>query len=458
MSLLVTNVIDQRLAELLRAWRTATAAPLPALAELVAAPHLNAAFAPWLDNLIVVARDGQSFRYDHYGEVFRRRFEIDLTGQVLGHQPESLLPADCRLILHTEYAYVADKQCPLWRSHVVETKNGNEIWQRLILPLGPNKLLAAVYHQPESPQVAADGAVAYAELLRMVIAAVPLWLNADGTIAGLAIKLADLTEAWLREELITASQQRAEDASRAKSLFLATMSHELRTPLNAILGFSEMIKTETFGLISERKYVEYAENIHISGHHLLELVNDVLDLAKIEAGRLSIEPGWLDAVHVVHAITRLLREQAEANGLRLRLDVPRPPPPLWADERAIKQILFNLLSNAIKFTPNGGWVTVSCRPDENGAVALAVADTGRGIAPDQIDRVLHPFEQIDNRYGRSAGGTGLGLALVKGLAELHGGTIRLDSTVGVGTTVTVLFPPPPAVDGIPDDDETGDGG
>ena len=233
----------------------------------------------------------------------------------------------------------------------------------------------------------------------------------------------------------------AEDANRAKSQFLATMSHELRTPLNAILGFSEIIKDCAFGPEAVDRYVEYAADVYASGQHLLDLINDILDISKIEAGKLEIEPEMLDLVHVLRSCVRLVAVRARDHGLTLSLDLPEHRLMLYADFRAIKQIVFNLLSNAIKYTADGGNVLLRAEGSESGAITISVADTGIGIPKDQIARVMEPFEQLDNRYNRSRGGTGLGLALVKALVYLHSGEIRIESDVGVGTTVSVIFPP-----------------
>ncbi len=241
-----------------------------------------------------------------------------------------------------------------------------------------------------------------------------------------------------------AARVAAEDANRAKSDFLATMSHELRTPLNAILGFSEILKDRPFGDLHGDRIAEYAGDIHASGVHLLNLINDVLDLAKIEAGKLEIHPVAVDLGTLLASTTRLIAVRAERRGLQLRLEVPAPPLALVADERAVKQIAFNLLSNAIKFTPSGGTVTVRAVTESDGGTAIVVTDTGCGIPADQIERVMRPFEQVHNTYAQSAGGTGLGLTLVQALAELHGGRVDLDSEVDVGTTVTVHLPARPA--------------
>ena len=233
--------------------------------------------------------------------------------------------------------------------------------------------------------------------------------------------------------------ERAEAASLAKSQFLANMSHELRTPLNAILGFSEMIHTSTLSLSPER-HVEYARLIHESGQHLLALINDVLDLAKIEAGRLQLHEKALDLEDIIDENLRLAGATASAARIRLARSVPADLPQLRADPRAIKQVLLNLLSNAMKFTPPGGTVRIFAYCDDDGAVSFGVSDTGVGIAQEDQARVFEKFGQGRHDVAMAHKGTGLGLAIVKGLVHAHGGTIALESRLGAGTCVTVTMP------------------
>ena len=232
---------------------------------------------------------------------------------------------------------------------------------------------------------------------------------------------------------------RAEEANRAKSEFLANMSHELRTPLNAIIGFSEMMTAEMFGRLGDRRYTEYARDILASGQHLLALINDILDMSKIEAGKLSLRLESLDVADAAGDALRLVRNRAEAAGLTLTLDVPTPMPEVSADARALKQVLLNLLSNALKFTPVGGRITVRAR-QEGGEVRLSVVDTGIGIAKADLHRLGRPFEQVENQYAKASQGTGLGLALTKALVHLHGGRFDIASEPGVGTTASFTLP------------------
>ncbi|HWA88455.1 MAG TPA: ATP-binding protein [Rhizomicrobium sp.] len=241
-----------------------------------------------------------------------------------------------------------------------------------------------------------------------------------------------------REEAIVARDV-AERANRLKSMFLATMSHELRTPLNAIIGFSELMHGELYGPLGNGRYREYASLIEGAGRHLLSLINDVLDMSKIEAGKLELHRQVFDVREIVRDCSELIRDRADKHGIVLKEEIEAGPLRLDADKRAMKQILLNLLSNAIKFTPEGGGVTVRARR-EGGQLILSVADTGVGIPADQLSRLGNPFVQIRNSAGASHEGTGLGLALVRALAEVHDGRLAIESTLGKGSTVSVIIP------------------
>ena len=232
----------------------------------------------------------------------------------------------------------------------------------------------------------------------------------------------------------------AETANASKTAFLANMSHELRTPLNAILGFSEIIAQECFGPTGSPRYKEYAGDIHSSGAHLLSLINDLLDVAKIEAGKMEIEPQPLDAPRTFDIALKLIGAKAREKHQELVIAVDASAPPLFADERALKQILINLVSNAVKFTPEGGRIQVVGSAARGGGFQISVQDNGPGIPREKLDRIFTPFSQVDNRYDRQAGGTGLGLALIRGLAELHGGRAWLESEPGKGCCAYVVLP------------------
>jgi signal transduction histidine kinase len=218
------------------------------------------------------------------------------------------------------------------------------------------------------------------------------------------------------------------------------MSHELRTPLNAVLGFSEIMVGEAFGPLGNERYRSYAKDIHTSGAHLLSIINDVLDLSKAAAGKLELVEGPVLAQEAVETVCRLIRPRVAE--LKLQLAVCLPPEPLviHADERLLKQMLLNLLSNACKFTPAGGHIDCTVTMSDDG-VRFAVTDTGIGIPEEHLSRVVQPFVQVDSSLARRHEGTGLGLSLVKAMAELHGGRLELASTVGQGTTAAVVLPP-----------------
>jgi signal transduction histidine kinase len=216
------------------------------------------------------------------------------------------------------------------------------------------------------------------------------------------------------------------------------MSHELRTPLNAIIGFSEVLSERMFGEINE-KQADYLKDIHESGRHLLSLINDILDLSKIEAGRMDLEVSTFDLPTALSNAMTLVRERAQRHGIELSLEVDKRLGAFQADERKFKQIVVNLLSNAVKFTPDGGRVDVSARKHD-GKIEVAVRDTGIGIAPQDHAAVFEEFKQVGRDYTKKAEGTGLGLTLTKRFVELHGGAISLESALGKGSTFTITLP------------------
>jgi two-component system cell cycle sensor histidine kinase PleC len=235
------------------------------------------------------------------------------------------------------------------------------------------------------------------------------------------------------------ARRRAEAANIAKSRFLATMSHELRTPLNAILGFSEVMKAELLGKIENEQYREYAGSIHDSGRHLLQLINEILDLSRIEAGRYELREQPLRLSELIEDCLRLLQLRAQSKGLTITRDFARLEH-VWADERAIRQICLNLMSNALKFTPRGGHITLTLAATAEGGQMLSVRDSGPGIAKDEIPRVMQAFGQGSLAQHSAEGGTGLGLPIVQNLVALHGGTFELRSQFGQGTEAIVCLP------------------
>jgi signal transduction histidine kinase len=243
-----------------------------------------------------------------------------------------------------------------------------------------------------------------------------------------------------QEADLQAAKDAAEAASRAKSEFLAHMSHELRTPLNAINGFSEMMRFEVFGALGNERYRGYAENIHNSGIHLLSLINDILDIVKIESRAVRLHDETVDLAASIRASVDLLEAQAASKGLRLATSIDRNLPVVRADARRLQQILLNLLSNAVKFTPSGGSISTSATWHESFGAIVKVADNGIGIPPEMIDQVFEPFSQVEGPYSREHGGSGLGLPLAKKLVELHGGKLSIVSRVDVGTEVSFTLP------------------
>jgi two-component system, cell cycle sensor histidine kinase DivJ len=256
---------------------------------------------------------------------------------------------------------------------------------------------------------------------------------------GIVAVTRDITDRKAQEAELTRARDGAESASRAKSQFLANMSHELRTPLNAVIGFSEILNRELFGALGEPRYRDYARLIHESGEHLLNVVNDILDMSKIEAGKVNIVKEPFEVGSLVRSCCDIMRHTAERRGITLIADVAPGIPELPADKRACKQMLLNVIANAIKFTEEGGWVRASARV-ARGNVEFVVADNGIGIAAEDLPKLGNPFVQANNSYDRSHEGAGLGLSVVKGLARLHGGRFELESTLGQGTTAIIVLP------------------
>ncbi len=241
-------------------------------------------------------------------------------------------------------------------------------------------------------------------------------------------------------QLLREAKRDAEIANEAKSSFLAAMSHELRTPLNAIIGFSDIMKNETFGPVGSPRYRDYANDINVSGQHLLNLINDVLDLSKIESGARDLQEEVIEISPLVRSVERLMADQAQRGGVQLELDVPDSIPAMSADPRKLLQILLNLISNAIKFTPASGKVTLRTRASAKRGFLFQIIDTGIGMTPQEIPRALTPFQQVHSNLSREHKGTGIGLPLSKALVEMHGGTLDIQSEVGIGTTITLCFP------------------
>lgn len=264
--------------------------------------------------------------------------------------------------------------------------------------------------------------------------------DSTGRAYRMAGSLGEITERKRVEAELRLAKEEAELASRSKSEFLANVSHELRTPLNAIIGFSDIMRQEMFGALGSAEYKPYAEDIHASGHHLLQLINDILDVSKAEAGKLELREEAIDVNACIEASLRLVHGRADKGKIELVDASPPALPALQADERKFKQALLNLLTNAVKFTPEGGSVTVEAEVAPDGDLLLRVVDTGIGMTQEQLRKAMRPFEQIDSAFNRKYEGTGLGLPIIDALMRLHGGAVEIDSEPGRGTRATLRFP------------------
>jgi PAS domain S-box-containing protein len=263
--------------------------------------------------------------------------------------------------------------------------------------------------------------------------------NEDGQVFAVLTVAIDISERKRIETELLAAREAAEEASRTKSQFLANMSHELRTPLNAIIGFSDVMKAQLFGPLGDSRYAGYASDIYESGQHLLSIINDILDLAKVESGKLDLNEEAVDIDIIAASCGKLVRQRSSDAGIQLTI-FPAPDMPLIrADEIRMKQVLLNLFSNAVKFTPRGGRVTFSAVRDEDDGMVLQVADTGIGMSEEHIELALRPFGQIDSSLARKHGGTGLGLPLARTLVEMQEGRLEIASEIGKGTTVSVVI-------------------
>lgn len=274
----------------------------------------------------------------------------------------------------------------------------------------------------------------------ILVSAVPVFDYSGGSFQGFRGTARDITELLTRERALHENIELAESANRAKSQFLATVSHELRTPLNAIIGFSQLMESETFGPIGNETYKGYTQDILHSARHLLELINDVLDVSKIEAERMELNEERLDFAQLANSALRMVREKANEMEITLQSSIEDLLPTIQGNARALLQILVNLLGNAVKFTDEGGHVRLEVLCDPEGRLMCRVVDNGIGMTPEDIDIALTPFGQVDSQLSRRFPGTGLGLPLTRGLVELHDGELRIDSTPGEGTTVSLVLP------------------
>ncbi len=322
-------------------------------------------------------------------------------------------------------SYIGKTLLELCRGDPAEEK-----WQRHLATLAARRNFRDLSYSTARP----DGGEQF-----WSISGTPVYDHAGGFI-GYRGTGSDISREVLAQRSLRHSKEQAETASRAKSEFLANMSHELRTPLNAILGFAEIIRDRLLGPVADR-YAEYAQDIHSSGTHLLGIINDILDLSKVEAGRIDLVEEIVDVQGIVRSVVLLLRERVATAELALKVELPDPVLLIRADERKLKQVLMNLLSNAVKFTPPGGEIRVGVRVESERGLVIEVRDNGIGIAAEDIARALSPFGQVDSRLSRRYEGTGLGLPLARALTELHGGVLELDSAPGRGTAVRIVLPP-----------------
>jgi two-component system cell cycle sensor histidine kinase PleC len=316
--------------------------------------------------------------------------------------------------------------------------------------LTPVMIAIAIFMSPASDlqtlpiMLAASGALLYFVLLARrlystALATLSLSMEKEALIAELEQAKANSDEA----------RRRAEEANLAKSRFLATMSHELRTPLNAILGFSEVLKSELFGPHQVPAYKEYSNDIHSSGQHLLMLINEILDLSRVEAGRYELREESVSLANVVEDCRHLLSLRAKNRSLVVNETIEPNLPRLWVDERAMRQVTLNLLTNAIKFTPQGGTITIKVGWTAQGGQYISIRDTGPGIPAEEIPVIMSSFGRGSLAQKNADEGSGLGLPIVKGLIELHGGTFTIKSEVRVGTEVIVVMPPERVMDALP---------
>jgi signal transduction histidine kinase len=274
---------------------------------------------------------------------------------------------------------------------------------------------------------------------RWLTSKVPL-TDAAGTVWGVATISFDISERTRLEQTLRQAKELAEASSQAQSAFLAAMSHELRTPLNAVIGFAEIIRQQTLGPVGVAEYVDYAEHILNSGRHLLSLINDILDYARIEGGGLQLTRAPVELGAMLRAMLEVMTPSAEAAGVRLVSDLGQQKLVVRADEMRLRQALANIAGNAVKFTPAGGQVTVALRPGPKGGAVVAIADSGIGIDEHNLARVFEPFWQADSGLDRLHEGTGIGLPLARRLIALHGGRLELESRLGEGTVVTMILP------------------
>lgn len=377
---------------------------------------------------------GRDCRFERVNTALAHYLGVDKPAQVIGHSFNEFLPADEAVVATAAVRRVLETG-ELIHDQVVkhETKDGTCIWLSITLAPIRNKNgevmgLAGVSRNVTNRRLAEEALQRAHDNLERAVEQRTRKLKQE------------IAERMRAEEALIEAKDMAESASRAKTAFLANMSHELRTPLNAIIGFADLIKSHILGPVGHMKYEEYINNIHDSGQHLLQIISDILDVSRIEAGKIKPQESEVDIVELVYGAWRMMEHLAEEGELEAEIGLADNLPQLMGDQRLIKQALLNLLSNAIKFTPPGGRISIAGHLDADGGLVLTVADTGVGIPANDVARVLEPFAQVESTLARKHAGTGLGLPLAKSFIELHGGEFRVDSTPGEGTRVLMRFP------------------
>ena len=382
--------------------------------------------------LVELAPEAEARLRDSLRVNVEMRAIIEITFEFIG-----LLSPDGRLLdaNRTALAFIGlESIAPVLGVHFAETpwwEHSPE--ERAMLRDGIKRAAAGEFVRFETTHVDADGGIAYVDFS---VKPVP---DHEGNILFLVPEGRDITQRKRAEAALISAKLEAEAANRAKSQFLATVSHELRTPLNAVIGFSEAILASATGPASLDRCVEYLDLIHSAGLHLGALIEDILDVSRIEAGRTELDEEEADPAELIRTTLRLLEHKAASAGVKLIADIAPDLPRMRLDQRRVRQILLNLAGNALKFTPAPGSVTITAAPVPEG-IEIKVTDTGIGIAPEHHAKVWQPFYQADSSLARRHQGSGLGLAIVRHFVEAHGGNVSLDSTPGMGTCITVRLP------------------
>ena len=352
-------------------------------------------------------------------------------------------PADGRLDQSGDFTYSSEAEDIMGRQAYELNLSAREFAQKFVHPEDRSTYIAAfndLWHRSGGSSIRVEYRYLHPTQGHLYINEIveKMW-DLDGNLIQVAGTFQDVTEARERERQLTEARNDAEIANRSKSEFLANMSHELRTPLNAIIGFSQIISGQLFGPANDR-YMAYAKDIADSGAHLLNLISDILDISKLEAGKHQLADVAIDVQAEIQQCLKMVSTRATEKRIRIFIDRPLDVPDLIADSRALKQVLINILSNAVKFTKKDGEIRIRHAITARG-FEIAVSDTGIGISSAKLETLFHPFQQADSQVSRQFGGTGLGLYISKLLMTLHGGTIVADSTEGIGTTMTLVFPP-----------------